>query len=59
MSELSVISIEKPAVGCSPTDNTMIVGVKEKAATSFLFSESDTKCFGKFLSVYYGNGNWR
>ena len=40
MSELSDISIENVASTRSPTDNTMMQGVKEKTATSSSFSES-------------------
>ena len=39
MSELSDISTENVATTRSPTDNTMIVGVMEKPATSSSFSE--------------------
>ena len=39
MSELSNISIENPAVGASPTDNSHMHGVPEKAARSSSFSD--------------------
>ena len=41
MSELLDISIEKPEVGGSPTDNTMMHGVTEKAAGTV--DEVDTR----------------
>ena len=39
MSELSDISTERTATSGSPTDNTMMHGVREKAVTSSSFSE--------------------
>ena len=59
MSELSDLSIEKPAVGGSPTDNTKTRGVTEKTATSSSFSGRGKKKFWEIFPVYNGNRNWR
>ena len=49
MSELSEISTETVATTRSPTDNTMMLGVTEKPATSSSFSERVKNAFGNFL----------
>ena len=56
MSELSDISIEIVATRRSPTDNTMMAGVKEKRATSSSFSESVKNTFGIIFPFTMGVG---
>ena len=55
MSELSDVSTENVANTRSPTDNTMMVGMTEKPATSSSFSEI-VKNTLRLLSISYGNG---
>ena len=54
MSELSDISTEKVATTRSPTDNTMMLGVTVKPATSSSFSERVKNFFGKFFPFTMG-----
>ena len=54
MSEMSEISIEISAVGGLPTDNTMMHGVTEKAATSSSFSERVKNILGNFFPFTMG-----
>ena len=54
ISELSVISTENLATTRSPTDNTMMVGVTEKAATSSSFSERVKNTLGNFFPFTMG-----
>ena len=56
MSESSKISIENQAVGGAPTDNTMVNGVTEKAATSSMFSEQAKNNLGNFFTFTMGKG---
>ena len=56
MSELSDISIDNPSVGGSPTNDTMMHGVTEKAATSSLFSERVKNKLGNFFPFTVGTG---
>ena len=51
MSELSDISIEKTAVGGSPTDHTTMQGVSGKASTSSSFSKPVKNTLGKFFCL--------
>ena len=55
MSELSDISTENVATTRSPTDNTMMLGVTEKPATSSSFSETVKNTFGNFFP-FHGTG---
>ena len=54
MSDKSDISIENPAAGGSPTDNTMMRRVTGKAATSSLFSERVENTSGNFFPLTMG-----
>ena len=54
MSELSDISTENPEAAGSPTDNTMIHGVTEKAATSSSFSEKVKNTLENFFPFTMG-----
>ena len=56
MSELSDISTENEATTTSPTDNTMMLGVTEKPATSSSFSERLNNTFGNFFPFTMGTG---
>ena len=56
MSELSDISAENVATTKSPTDNTMMHGVKEKPATSSSFSERVKNNLGNFFPFTMGTG---
>ena len=56
MSELLYISTEKVATTISPTDNTMMVGVREKPATSSSFSERVKNTFGNSVPFTMGTG---
>ena len=56
ISELSDISTEKMATTRSPTDNTMMLGVTEKPATSSSFSEREKNTFGIFSPFTMGAG---
>ena len=56
MSDLSDISTENVATTRSPTDNTMMVGVTEKPATSSSFSERVKNTFGNFFPFTMGTG---
>ena len=56
MSELSDISTENVTTTRSPTDNTMMVGVTEKPATSSSFSERVKNAFGNFFPFTIGTG---
>ena len=56
MSELSDISTDILATGRSPTDNTMMVGVAEKQATSASFSERLKNTFGNIFPFTMGVG---
>ena len=56
MSELSDISTENVTTTRSPTDNTMMVGMKEKPATSSSFSERVKNTFGNFFPFTMGTG---
>ena len=56
MSELSDISTEIVATRRSPTDSTMMAGVKEKQATSSSFSERVKKTFGNIFPFNMGVG---
>ena len=56
MSELSNISTENVATTRSPTDNTMMLGVTEKPATSSSFSERVKNTFGSFFLFAMGTG---
>ena len=56
MSELSDISIENVATTRSPTDNTMMVGMTEKPATSSSFSERVKNTLGNFFPFTMGTG---
>ena len=56
MSELSDISIENVATTRSPTDNTMMVGVTEKAAMSSSFSERVKNTLRKLFPFTMGKG---
>ena len=56
MSQLSDISTEIVATRRSPTDNTMIVGVTEKQATSSSFSERVKNTFGNIFPLTMGAG---
>ena len=49
MPELSDISTENVANTTSPTDNTMMLGVTEKPATSLSFLERVKNTFGNFF----------
>ena len=53
-SELSDISTENLATTRSPTDNTMVVGVTEKPATSSYFSERVKNNFGNLFPFTMG-----
>ena len=56
MSELSEISTENVATRRSPTDNTMMVCVTEKQATSSSFSERVKNTFGNIFQFTMGTG---
>ena len=56
MSNLSDIPTKNLATTRSPTDNTMMLDVTEKPATSSSFSERVKNTFGNFFSIYHGNG---
>ena len=56
MSELSDISTKNVATTRSPTDNTMMVGMTEKPATSSSFSERVKNTFGNFFPFTMGTG---
>ena len=56
MSELSDISTENVASTRSPTDNTMMVVVTEKPATSSSFSETVKNTIGNFFPFTMGTG---
>ena len=56
MSELSEISTENVATTRSPTDNTMMLGVKEKPAASSSFSERVRNTIGNFFPFTMGTG---
>ena len=56
MWELSDISTEVVVTRRSPTDNTMMLGVTEKPATSSSFSERVKNTFGNFFSFTMGTG---
>ena len=56
MSELSDFSTENVASTISPTDNTMMLGVTEKPATSSSFSERVKVTFGNFFPVTMQSG---
>ena len=56
MSELSDISTENVATTGSPTDNTMMVGMTEKPATSSSFSERVKNTLGNFFPFTMGTG---
>ena len=56
MSELSDISTENLATTRSPTDNTMMLGVTEKPATSTSFSQRVKNTFGNFFSFTMETG---
>ena len=56
MSELSEISTENVATIRSPTDNTMMVGMTEKLATSSSFSERVKNTLGNFFPFTMGTG---
>ena len=56
MSELSGISTENVATTGSPTDNTMMVGMTEKPATSSSFSERVKNTLGNFFPFTMGTG---
>ena len=56
MSELSDISTKNVATTRSPTDNTMMVGMTEKPATSSSFSERMKNTFGNFFPFTMGTG---
>ena len=56
MSELSDISTENVATTRSPTDNTMMLGVTEKPATSSSFSERVKNTFGNFIHLPWKKG---
>ena len=56
VSELSDISTENMAITRSPTDNTMMVGMKEKPATSSSFSERVKNTLGNFFPFTMGTG---
>ena len=56
MSELSDISTENVVITRSPTDNTMMVGMTEKPATSSSISERVKNTLGNFLPFIMGTG---
>ena len=56
MSELSDISTKNVATTRSPTDNTMMVGMTEKPATSSSFSERVKNTFENFFPFVMGTG---
>ena len=56
MSELSDISTKNVATTRSHTDNTMMVGVTEKPATSSSFSGRVKNTFGNFFPFTMGTG---
>ena len=56
MSKLSFISTENVLTTRSPTDNTMMHGVKEKPATSYTFSERVKNTLGNFFPFTMGTG---
>ena len=56
MSELSDISTQNVATTRSPTDNTMMVGMKEKSATSSSFSVIVKNILGNFFPFTMGTG---
>ena len=56
MSELSDISTENVATTRSPTDNTMMLGVTAKPATSSSFSERVKNTFGNIFPFTMGTG---
>ena len=56
ISELSDISTENVPTTRSPTDNTMMLGVKEKPATSSSFSERVKNTFRNFFPFTMGTG---
>ena len=56
MSELSDISNENEATTKSLTDNTMMVGMTEKPATSSSFSERVENTLGNFFPFTMGTG---
>ena len=56
MSELSDISTENVATTASRTDNTMMLGVTEKPATSSSISERVKNTFGNFFPFTKGKG---
>ena len=56
MSELSDISTENEATTRSPTDNTMMVGMTEKPATSSSFSKRVKNTLGNFFPFTMGTG---
>ena len=56
MSELSDISTENLATTRSSTDNTMMLGVTKKPATSSSFSERVNNTFGNFFTFNMGTG---
>ena len=56
MSELSDISNENEATTKSLTDNTMMVGMTEKPATSSSFSERVKNTLGNFFPFTMGTG---
>ena len=56
MSELSDISTENEATTRSPADNTMMVGMTEKQATSSSFSEIVKNTVGNFFPFFMGTG---
>ena len=56
ITELSNISIENPIKRGSPTDNTMMHGVTQKAATSSSFSERVKETLGNFFPFTMGTG---
>ena len=56
MSELSDISTENVATTRSPNENTMMVGLTEKPATSSSFSEIVKNTLGNFFPFTMGTG---
>ena len=57
MEKLFDLLIENPAVRGSSNDKNTMRGVSEKVIA--LRYAVLCRKFGKFLSVYHGNGNWR
>ena len=56
MSELSNVLIQNTEVGRKPTDNTMMRGVAEKAASSSRFLERLKNTLGNFFPLTIGTG---